>query len=180
MKHSVFIFWILLFLVSCSAPNRIVAIDKDGMELKNIKLTQRCTASPVGEEHHSLRPKIAITYLFEAGKKDRPKITVDFRPNSFKNPEKTNAAVFLNLENEMIRILSENQDLAGSLFVVPENLWISLVHSQEISYRIQIGSKEMDVKLSSAQSAKLKEFFNRAIQQNKASFPAIPEGQKKW
>lgn len=85
-------------------------------------------------------------------------------------------------EEQIITTTTENgsYQLMFHQYRVPENLWVSIANTEKILYRLYIGKEGIDVKLSSAQSAKLKEFFNRAIQQNKMSFPAIPEGQKKW
>lgn len=65
-------------------------------------------------------------------------------------------------------------------FVVPENLWSSIVHSKTILYRLYIGREGIDVELTTSEMNKVREFFNLVIRQHDTLLPAIPEGLKKW
>ncbi|MBL7968179.1 MAG: hypothetical protein JNK09_14350 [Prolixibacteraceae bacterium] len=75
---------------------------------------------------------------------------------------------------------SGTYQLMSRRFIIPENLWIPIVHSKRISYRIYLGSEGIDVKLSLSENARLKEFFNRVIQQRDKVRSGIPEGKMKW
>jgi|GEM_PF-839331 len=75
---------------------------------------------------------------------------------------------------------SGTYQLMSRRFIIPENLWIPIVHSKRISYRIYLGYEGIDVKLSPSENARLKEFFNRVIQQRDKVSSGIPEGKMKW
>lgn len=66
------------------------------------------------------------------------------------------------------------------MFIVPENLWISVACAKKIGYRLFRGKEGMDVILNSEETGQLKEFFVQACARRDAAFPAIPEGLKKW
>ncbi len=75
---------------------------------------------------------------------------------------------------------SGTYQLMSRRFIVPENLWIPIVHSNRISYRIYLGNEGIDVKLTSLENNRVKDFFNRVIQQRDIVRSAIPEGKMKW
>lgn len=64
-------------------------------------------------------------------------------------------------------------------FIIPENLWVSIANTEVIKYRLYIGKEGFDIKLKTAETTKLKEFFNKAIQLRDTNLPPIPEGLKK-
>lgn len=65
-------------------------------------------------------------------------------------------------------------------FIIPENLWVAIVHSSEIHYRLYLGREGIDIELTTAGANKVKEFFSRIIRYSEANFPVAPEGQMKW
>lgn len=75
---------------------------------------------------------------------------------------------------------SNNVQLMNRQYSVPENLWISVVHSEKIGYRLYLGKEGIDVKPNPKETAKLKEFFSKAIQRRDDAIPAIPPGKAKW
>jgi hypothetical protein len=86
---------------------------------------------------------------------------------------KTTTTQTISTENNTYQLMKRE-------FIVPENLWVPIVHSQEIVYRLYLGKDGIDVKLNASEIIKLKEFFQKAIQQRDADRPPVPEGQKKW
>lgn len=65
-------------------------------------------------------------------------------------------------------------------FMVPENLWVSIVHSKRIQYRLYIGREGIDVELTGSEMNKVREFFTRIIQQRDSLFHPIPDDHMKW
>ena len=86
---------------------------------------------------------------------------------------KTTTTQTISTENNSYQLMKRE-------FIVPENLWVSIAHSQEIFYRLYVGKEGVDVKLNASEISKVKEFFQKAIQQRDANQPPVPEGQKKW
>lgn len=70
--------------------------------------------------------------------------------------------------------------LMARQFIIPENLWVAIVHSGEIHYRLYFGREGIDIELTNAEANKVKEFFSRIIRYSEANFPVTPEGQMKW
>jgi hypothetical protein len=89
------------------------------------------------------------------------------------NNNETNNAKTQTTENGRNRLISRQ-------FTVPESLWVSIAYSEKIQYRFYLGKEGFEVKLNLAETNKLKEFFNRAMQMRDANLPPIPEGQKIW
>ena len=75
---------------------------------------------------------------------------------------------------------SGTYQLMSRRFSVPENLWIPIVHSNRISYRIYLGNEGIDVKLTSLENNRVKDFFNRVIQQRDKVHQPIQDGKMKW
>lgn len=65
-------------------------------------------------------------------------------------------------------------------FEIPANLWEPIANSSQIAYRLYLGNEGIDVRLSGKETARIKDFFSRVIQQRDKNYQAIPEGQKKW
>lgn len=103
-----------------------------------------------------------------------------------KPAEKTNKTVDATKSNTKTTVSQTTTTESGTYqlmkreFTIPENLWVSIVNSQEIFYRLYLGKDGIDVRLSASEISKVKEFFQKAIQQRDASLPPLPEGQKKW
>lgn len=73
-----------------------------------------------------------------------------------------------------------NYQLMNRIFIVPENLWISIAKSEKIKYRLYFGDEGIDVIPSAVQTRKLKYFYELAICKRDAKFPLVPEGHMKW
>jgi len=86
---------------------------------------------------------------------------------------KTDTTQTTTVENGTYQLMSRE-------FIVPENLWVSIIHSKTILYRLYIGREGIDVELTDSEMNKVREFFSRVVQQRDAMFPTIPEGQMKW
>ena len=186
MKQSIFILWTIFFLTSCAATNRVVKINGSNEEMKIMKLVQIPDAYSV-EKTDSLfsRPsfsKVTSTFLCEEKKNDRTVISVNFQIINPECTDELDSVMFFVLDNEKIRIVAErdSSQLKSRLFMVPENLWISIANSQTVLYRLYLGKEEIDVKLNPSEVTQLKELFNQAIEWRDANFPALPEGQKNW
>jgi hypothetical protein len=182
MRKSIFLLLLASFLASCAVSNRIIEIDDPYKEIKSIKLIQNPMAFSSEKIGRVSSRKYSITsiYLFEEKQNGRPEITVDIRIITPLRTDELDSVMFFNLDNEKIRIVSEDQKLMSRQFIVPENLWVPFVFSQDIQLRLYLGKQGIDVKLSLQEILKLKQFFKRAIQRRDFLFPAIPEGKKKW
>ncbi len=84
-------------------------------------------------------------------------------------------------EEQIITTTIENgsYQLMFHQYNIPENLWVSIANTEKILYRIYIGKEGIDIKLNLAQTAKLKDFFNKSMHLRNANLPPIPEGLKK-
>jgi len=65
-------------------------------------------------------------------------------------------------------------------FVIPENLWVPIIHANTVKYKIKNEEKEIEIKLSQSEKSMLDKFLGMTIKDRNDRFPAIPEGQKKW
>lgn len=94
----------------------------------------------------------------------------------------TNTAVPKSDETESAKTKTTEKGrskLMTQQFIIPENLWVSIANTEVIKYRLYIGKEGFDIKLKAAETTKMKEFFNRAMQMSDANLPPIPEGLKK-
>ena len=84
-------------------------------------------------------------------------------------------------EEQIITTTIENgsYQLMFHQYNIPENLWVSIANTEKILYRLYIGKEGIDIKLNLAQTAKLKDFFNKSMHLRNANLPPIPEGLKK-
>lgn len=192
MKPSVFLLWTVFILTSCATSNRIIEKDDSYKEIQSIWLTQSPNAIPIEEPGRlSVRQHYPFTsvYLFEEKNTKRPVMSLGIRITAPVGSEALDSVMFLSLDDERIRIVSaeykstaENNSyqLMNRQFSVPENLWVSVVHSQKIGYQLYLGKDEIDVKLNATETAKLKEFFSRAVQRRDATIPTLPPGKVKW
>ncbi|MBA4408317.1 MAG: hypothetical protein Q8S54_14255 [Bacteroidota bacterium] len=187
MKPIIQLFLFILFLFSCATTNRIIEIEDSFKEIKGIKLVQNLkayssekTGSFGGIKYYNLN----LSYLFEKQKNGQSILNAEFQMTTPVSPGELDSILFLNLDHEKIKLISTEYKYNGKLmkrkFVVPENLWISIANSQEIFYRVDVGNEGIDVRLTASETLKVKEFFNRAIQQREAGQPPVPDGQKKW
>jgi len=217
MKKTIFLFISACIFASCAVSNRIIEIDDPYKEMKSIKLIQnpKAISSEKTGTMSSRRYSFTSIYLFEEKQNGRPEITLDIRIFSLLRPDELDSVLFFNLNNEKIRLVSEqykykqfntssnstvetdangdgnsvinttttengNYQLMSRQFSIPENLWTSIIFSQEIQLRLYIGKQGIDVKPNLEEILKLKEFFTKAVRRRDAKFPLIPEGKKKW
>ena len=182
MKKSL-IFLIIVFIsASCAVSNRIIKMDGPDKESKGFKLIQSPAAYSTSENGTltgRLKVKVTSTYFFEERGKEHPVITVSFRISPSSRTLDTDAELSYNINGEIIKVGSKIQLKVGQ-FIIPENLWVSLVHSQKLNFSLK-GTKEViDFELDESEKNKLSEFFKRSIDRRDLLFPEIPEGKKKW
>jgi hypothetical protein len=175
---SVLLIWVLL--TSCSVLNRAPKGGDFHVRTTNIGLRQRPSAFSV--ETGSWKGKkvlyrLSVRLTSETQSGGKPEVRIGFRFTGAQGGE-LDSVMYFDLEGEKIKLVSEGYEYKQ--FLVPENLWISIIHSQRIGYRVYLGHKEIDVELTAAETDKVKKFFSRVIRQRDANHPGLPEGQKKW
>ena len=65
-------------------------------------------------------------------------------------------------------------------YLIPENLWDPIIHTNILKYKITNVDEEIEIALSPSEKSMLDKFLGMAIKDRNTRFPAIPEGQKKW
>ena len=192
-----FIFLLTAVLISsCATSGRIVEMNDHSKDIQGIKLIQNLIAQSADDSilaSNARSYSVSMIYLLKQQKNERPTLFLDIQVRRPLPSEKPDSVMYVNLDNEKIRIASSdykskefpkitkvsNQNMS-SKFLVPENLWVPIVYSNEIQFRFYLGKEGIDVKLTRKETSKLIEYFNRAIQMRDANLPPIPEGQKKW
>lgn len=198
MKRLVYLLLPAFLFVGCAVTNRIIVTDHDKDGLKNIRLKQSPEARAEGAEKEQsawLDNEVFIGYLLEEKTAVRPLITLEANLPLQVMANNSEPSVIMVLDNENIPLpffRSIDDSLEGEhdssvketfmqKYLIPENLWISIVHSKEISYRIMKGEMVLvEIFLNQTEKEKLSEFMKMAIRQRDIRFPAIPEGQVKW
>lgn len=175
MKYSVLLPLCVFLFFACSIDKHIVSKNKDG--LKTLRLIQSAAVQQANETTDLTgKPAIMVNfnYLYEEKKQERPVVTLSLKADK----------AFEALSDSLLFIVLDGENIALSavkeLFVIPENLWVPIVHSKNIQYQLNYPHKTEVIKLNEGQRDQLHAFFNRAIQFRDDIFPAIPEGQKKW
>jgi len=182
MGKSIILLLYVSILVSCSIPNRIIKKDDPNDKIKSFKLIQTPDAYSLGKKSPVKGRSyfnVTSTYLFEEKENGRPEITVNFRilPSSHSN--NLDSVLFYNLDDEIIKIASRDQKRDGE-FIIPENLWVSFIHSKKIRCYFYSMKEDIYLELKKSERNKLAEFFRKAIVRRDLLFPAIPKGKKKW
>ena len=174
-----------IFLASCASTNQIRERRETKKEIRSIKLQQTLEAYLLNEKHNldeKSRYMVSSSLIYKGVKGNIPevKIRFEFDPRIIK--DEIDTVLFFILDGEKVRIISENTTdrLTKSEFIVPENLWVPITHSEQIFYRLNIGNDEVNIKPNVSETTKLKEFFTKAIQRNATIHPPVPEGLKKW
>jgi hypothetical protein len=196
MIRSLFFFLTVLLFISCATPGRIIEISDPFSDIQGIKLTQNLIAQSAEDSNHASSRKsrsVSMIYLLEQKKNESPTLFLDVKIETAKPTDQLDSVMVIKLDNEEIRIAANefksnefpksntgSNQILSSQFLVPENLWIPIVYSDEIQYHFYVGENVIDVKLTLEEISKLKNYFNRAIQLRDANFPPIPEGLKKW
>lgn len=180
MKRLIFLLTCVSILASCSVSNRIMKVSNPNKGLKSFRLVQTPDAYfSVDNQTGRTKVKLISTYLFEERKNEHPYIKVNFTIVSTLNTKMPDTELLYNLDGETIKVASEDKMKRG-LFIVPENLWVSIVHAQKMQSSLKSGNERIDLELNPSEKNKLVEFFEQAIHQRDVQFPAIPEGKKKW
>jgi hypothetical protein len=196
MIRSFFFLLLALIFSSCVTPGRIVEISGSTKDIQGIKLTQNPIARSADDAIPAINHRshsVSMIYLVEQKKNERPNLFLDVQIETTIPTDQLDSVMVINLDNEEIRIAaneckskefpksnSGNKKIISNQFLIPENLWVSIVYSDEIQYLFYLAKEGIDVKLNPKETSKLKDYFNRAIQLRDANLPLIPEGQKKW
>ena len=134
MKKSIILILFVSMLTSCSIPNRIITMDDSNKKIKSFQLIQTPDAYSFGKngpiEGRSYF-NVTSTYLFEEKKIGHPEITVSFKILPPSRSNDLDSVLFYNLDGEIIKVVSKDKMTDGR-FIIPENLWISFVHSKKI------------------------------------------------
>lgn len=198
MKSIICLLFFTTFFMGCSVQNRIVVTENQEEGLTRIQLVQKPQSKmeKAGRGiRNSLLKEASLMYLFEEKTNERSRMTlaVEF-PGELTSFEADFLAVMM-LDKEEIP-LSVEMHRADSLqeritvpsperlklrYLLPENLWLSMVHSNAISYRFTMGGEAtVHYLLDQHEMDMLSEFLNMAISQRDEQYPAVPEGQVKW
>ncbi|HCY41365.1 MAG TPA: hypothetical protein DHV48_08435 [Prolixibacteraceae bacterium] len=180
MKKILFILFASLMLNSCSTINKVVEVDDRNKQIKSIKLRQQL--SSIEKNNHSSHNLTAIL-ISETKSGLKPDVKIAFQFKTGVRSEEFDSVMYFVLDQEQIKAVSipnSTSQLMLREFVVPENLWVSIVHSKSILYRLYIGHDGIDVELTDSEMNKVREFFNKVIQQRDALFPPVPDGKMKW
>lgn len=175
MKLFLLVFICICLLTGCSVHNHIHRSEDNG--LKKITLIQIPESIFFNKKMAltaSSNFKVSTAYLFEEKVNARPIVTLVFKIEKPQNAMH-DSTVFISLDSENIQLFA----LEGR-YVIPENLWVPVVHSQNIQYLLYTNHDQLVFKLSDKQKDQLTTFFNKAIQQRDHVFPALPPGMKKW
>lgn len=199
MKRLIYLLIAAALFDSCVSSSRIVENDDQNKGTKSMKLEFR--PKVIAEENTEVPDSqtkfdLNSSYFFEEKIGGRPEIRLDFRWSGSVGNKEIDSTMYLILDGEKIELVSENiknmpfdQTIKPStitsqpknqIFIIPENLWISIVKSEKIQYRLYIGEEGIDVLLTPAQIKKVKYFYELAIKKRDANFPVIPEGHMKW
>ncbi|HET6559760.1 MAG TPA: hypothetical protein VFG54_20710 [Prolixibacteraceae bacterium] len=198
MKSLIGLLLFAFLLIGCSVTNRIIVTDHEGEGLKHMWLVQspelRAEGAEKGPPGSSCKG-VTILYLFEEKTAVRPQVTLETDLSAAIIAKIADGEMVMVLDREDIPLslygrgtdsLQGSSDLSArenlkQKYLIPENLWLSIVHSKEISYRI-LGGEEGSVHLylNQKQKDKLSEFMKMAIRQRDMRFPSVPEGQVKW
>lgn len=181
MKKLLLLLITVFISVSCAVSNRIIKME-DPDEPKGFKLIQSPSAYSSGKNSGTterLKVNVTSTYLFEEKGKEHPVITVCFRILTSSLTLNTDAVLSYNLNGEIIKVDSKDQMTAGN-FIIPENLWVSLVHSPKLNFSLKNKKEIIDFEMNESEKNKLLEFIQLSIERRDLLFPEIPEGKKKW
>ncbi len=186
MKIILFILFACLLLNSCSTINKVIEVDDQYKEIKSIKLRQQPSAYSVEKNGHlggRSSYNLTANLISEIKSGIIPDTKIDFQFITGIRSDELDSVMYLVLDLEKIKLVSANykyKQLMSREFIVPENLWVSIVHSKTILYRLYIGHEGIDVELTDSEMNKVREFFSRVIQQRDTLFPSTPEGKMKW
>ena len=195
MKRIVFLLVCACILTACSASGRLNKKDDNANGLKRVWLVQSYNVLLEGAKTDSLLSAVAglsAAYLYEEKTDARPQITLTLQPEPGSSDAVFDSILYINLDKEEIKLparFSKNGFLqngpasAGDLrptYIIPENLWISVMHARELFYRVKRDGQAIALVLGKSEKEELDEFLELAMKHRDEKFPAIPEGQVKW
>ncbi|MBC8006131.1 MAG: hypothetical protein H7X84_11705 [Verrucomicrobia bacterium] len=195
MKRIVIMLLCAGILSACSAPSRMNKKNDAGDILKRIILVQSLHVQAQEAKTDSLLPSaesLSAVYLYEEKTNARPQITLTLRSVKESHDAEIDSNLVIILDKEEIKLHvkpyinspSQKESVSPAdlhpTYSIPENLWISMVHSKELYYRISKGEQAIALVLKQSEKEELDEFLKMAIKHRDARFPAIPEGQVKW
>ena len=157
-------------------------MDDPEKESNGFKLIQSPAAySTLENGAPSARSKVkyTTTYIFEGRGKEHPVITVSFKISPSSRTLDPDAELSYNINGEKIEVGGKNKMSVGK-FIIPENLWVSLVHSRKLNFSLKNKKEIIDFELNESEKIKLSEFIQLSIDRRDLNFPEIPEGKKKW
>ena len=182
MRNHISILVFAIFLTSCISSTRIIEINDSNKEIESLKLIQKVSGNSIdkatGLSGRLVNP-ISTTYLLKIKKGEKASLLLDIQMQSSNKPD---SLMLMYLDGEKIEIAHYKGDtiqLKSNLFIVPENLWVSIANTEKIQYRFYIGKDGVDLKLNPAEIGKLKEFLLKAMRLRDANLPPMPEGLKK-
>jgi len=179
MKLFIALFLMVFAFSSCAPTNRIIMIKDSSNVPKGFKLVQNLqTSSSVKTGKVTLNQffNTEVTYQFKELNKAMPLVSLGFHTTKAIRSDELDSVMVLNLDNEKISVVAnENKS-----YNIPENLWLSISNSKDISYSLSIGSTAIVVKLNPEEKTKVKTFFNRAMQRRLEIIPLLPPGKARW
>lgn len=198
MERLVYVLLSAILLMGCSVHNHIVVTENEEDGLKRIRLVQspevRAERAGTGLPGSSLKDASTI-YLFEEKTAAKPQMTLKTDLFTDFDGDEAERKMLLVLDKEEIPLsVFENvrdssqggedstaRERIEQKYLIPENLWLSIVHSEEISYRYNKGEElTVFIYLNQKEKEMLSEFMKMAIRQRDLRFPDVPEGQVKW
>lgn len=195
MKRIVFLWVCACILTACSASGRLNKKGDNGNGLKRVWLVQSYPVLLEEAKTDSLLSavkNISTAYLYEEIKGARPQITLTLQPEAGSSDAAFDTILYLSLDKEEIKLSatsSKNASLQkGSAssheleqaYLIPENLWISMVHARELYYRVKRDGQAIALVPGKSEKEELDEFLELSMKHRDEKFPAIPEGQVKW
>ncbi|MGE5448757.1 MAG: hypothetical protein ACM3PR_10360 [Bacteroidales bacterium] len=175
MKQTVLMVFAVLLLTACSAYNQIHTSEKNG--LKKMALVQTPEVNLLNEKAGLTEIsglKVTTVYLYQEKAGARPLVTLDVKiENQVDELPDSSVTITLDGENVQLSSVEGRYDMA-------ENLWVPIVHAQNIQYKLTSNHDVLVVGLNEKQNKQLIDFFNKAIKHRDILFPAIPPGMKKW
>ena len=201
MKPFIVILLAACIFTSCASTNRIIEKNNSKKDGKSFRLIQNPKAHTAEKSRNTLINQffnIQTTYLFEEQTDQKPIVMLEFLIQNPIQIGKTDSVLFLRLDNENIRIISnknnlkmaeitklsdnykENNKLITNQFIIPENLWLSVANSGTIIYKLNSGNVGIEIKLDPVETIKVKEFFSQAMQCRLEIIPLVPAGKSKW
>lgn len=197
MKPFIAILLAACIFTSCASTNRIIEINNSKKEIKGFRLIQNLKAHAAEKSSNTLINQyynIKTACLFEEQTDQKPVVTLEFHFATSVQAVKLDSVMYLKLDNEAVRIvsnvitqeISENTSAANknslilAQFTIPENLWLSVANSRSIVYKLSCVNIGIEIKPDSLETAIVKEFFNKAMQRRLEIIPLVPSGSAKW